>query len=586
MNPKNKKNTSLKSSQSLQYCIEVLQNGVVQACLDGRPPLWGSRRITLGSASTADLSLPYALLPAFQHLFTLTNRGLQVHIYPSMRGIICKNRLDSPRDIDHFLMPEGGLGVLAEEDDPLCLTIEAGGWGMIEFHNHSLLFRVDTKKEFYNKMVPKQLLQGARRNPFAMPIATDPVEKWSILVAFFCCALLGSSVIFWLTQTLLSNDIEEDYWQSNNAYSWIHPDHYRHVPMILGEQYSFEKSSLQVKDWLITAQRRWLPAQLLPYREALPENQSEADYPILSHQKDPEPDLSTRYFNAVQIAASAVSEGWQKANPYALERQFKGPPRFAVLFAGGVGLSIHEQLLHNIEFINKVYEVLDDKMRTENSFLSQYFKPMGISIDGLLADPKFDQASLVFAEPLYKVQRTAILHGQSLAQVASLRQEPRALLQRNAGENSNRQGDDVNPSLGIQSLFVPHFFEDKLSASLSNALSYLQSNTDFATGRRAVPVAPPPAPVIDALELKMILALRKQEITSCYLNYIDLERRKKGEIVLAWSIDLSGKPQGIQIQKSTYQDKGFIGCARSKISRWKFPKPKNGSYPVTYSVRL
>lgn len=95
----------------------------------------------------------------------------------------------------------------------------------------------------------------------------------------------------------------------------------------------------------------------------------------------------------------------------------------------------------------------------------------------------------------------------------------------------------------------------------------------------------PQEPLLGEIDPKLIektIAKNRFELQLCYELALRRNQNLGGTMKWQWRLDTRGQISDITLINSTIQDPQMRNCVRSKITKWKFPRPRRGSVEVTY----
>ena len=107
----------------------------------------------------------------------------------------------------------------------------------------------------------------------------------------------------------------------------------------------------------------------------------------------------------------------------------------------------------------------------------------------------------------------------------------------------------------------------------------------FKSGRgRANVVVPPGDPVVSggltSQEVQAVIRANLNQIRHCYEQLLQRSPNSSGKVKVKFRITPTGRVSSASIVSSSIRDPIMKSCVTSKITRWKFPKPRGGQ-PVT-----
>ncbi len=83
--------------------------------------------------------------------------------------------------------------------------------------------------------------------------------------------------------------------------------------------------------------------------------------------------------------------------------------------------------------------------------------------------------------------------------------------------------------------------------------------------------------------VRRVVRTHFDEIEACLATQSD--PKLAGKVVIAWTIELDGKPSKARVTETTVGDE-VAGCIRDAITTWEFPKPTHGALEITYPFVL
>jgi hypothetical protein len=92
----------------------------------------------------------------------------------------------------------------------------------------------------------------------------------------------------------------------------------------------------------------------------------------------------------------------------------------------------------------------------------------------------------------------------------------------------------------------------------------------------------PIAGIIDETALEKAIASGRFQLKLCFELALRRNQAATGTMEWQWRIDTRGEISALALTKSTLKDDELVHCVRSRIAKWKLPKPKGGSVEVRY----
>jgi hypothetical protein len=551
--------------------LTVLQQGAPQ--ISARVPLRGllSRGIRVGRARRAELFVPFAQLPEALRLFRVGRGKASVFIDPRLEGFLNDgNRFGTVRE---FIAPRGSLRDLATVLEPLEVKLGDGARGTVRLGDYEILFRVDSRNDTPRL---RSLPPGAGRSPLALPSSNDPLERHGVWIAGLAAALFLGPLVLWLLKAPKADLAGVGNLPAEYAQDIIHPEHYSVLPFVFRERVDTEPPARLAHEWVTALHARWSAAEDgvvassgIPLLGDFPasgvgpldveaiERRARAAYSTFHTEKDRFPD--DRYLKAL-----------------------KGYPRLMTATAGGTKGSLYVRQVRRIQRLRETAETIRSQALAEQEFLREYYA----DFDVVLKEP--------FEIPKMGVITGPVPHEDFLMEKARYEKAEQATREAKASPvrsklfqwaNADVRGRASVVWLGTDGALAPALLAGRLALAPAGADNLLE-NARYATGATSLPPPPKPKPVINMLDVDLLVYAKREELRACYEAALRRDKGVGGTVEWLLEIDPSGTPRGVKVAKSDIQDREFLLCLRDRVRTWNFPAPKGGDIAFRYPFRF
>lgn len=561
-------------SSKLYLHLTVLQQGAPQ--ISARVPLKGllSRGVRIGRARRAELFVPYANLPEALRLFRAGRGKASVFIDPRLEGFLNDgNRFGTVRE---FIAPRGSLRDLATVLEPLEVPLGEGARGALRFGDFEILFRVDARTDTTLTTLLGRLPEGAGRSPLALPDSNDPLERHGVWIAALAAGLVVGPLVLWLLKAPKTEWTGIGNLPAAYANDIIHPEHYDVLPMVFRERVDSEPLARLAHEWISALHVRWSAAEQgrvevshIPMLGAFPaggvgpvdveaiERRARAAYAAFHTEKDRSPD--DRYLKAL-----------------------KGYPRIMTSTAGGLQGSLYVRQVRRIQRLRDTAEALQSQALEEQEFLKSHYAQNNVVLKEPFEIPKMETITGPAPHPDFEIEKSRYEKARSAASAA--RGSPvRAKLVQWA--NDDARGGASVVWLGTDGALAPEFLSGRLVIPATSAENLLE-NARYATGAIRLPPPPKPKPVINMLDVDLLVYAKREELRACYEAALRRDKSVGGTVEWLLDVDAGGVPRGVKVAKSDIQDREFLLCLRDRIKTWNFPAPKGGDIAFRYPFRF
>lgn len=554
--------------------IEVRQAGVAQAGTVLYPGK-KKRTITFGRSRRNSLYVAYGKVPTQIHLFKTEDLKVYVLIEPRLRGFV--NSGTEFGDIDEFLRPEGAISTLATIADPYPVRLDENSRGVICVGEFEVLFKFDVVQKKKNRFV----MSGARANPFSPPAVDSPWENHVVWIALTFAFLLFGPVLFWLVKAPYQHISTISQLPDQFLIQFVHPEHFRYLPKIYGEEYRQRESVSQAVRWVMNLQQRWDAEDL--------GQTFHSRVPILGpYVREKSSDLIERGWETSRSAEFAVVEKLRTSAGSPRFYRFQSPyPEIVAHTSGAADGSLYLRHLKRIHDLDQAYTSLRNMISKEQEFLNAYLDERGIKRTGLFTNPSrnSDAVEIDEIDPAFEREHDQYSYAEGWA-----RRAERSMFwptQRLTAAERARE-PVVRPSilwLKRSSLISPHFLGQQNGRS-ANPEQDLIKNAMYSDRKIVIPPPPKPEPFIDMARVEYVLVDRREEIRGCYENALRRNPALQGSMRISWWVALNGKAFDVKIVNSTVMNPQLIHCVENLVLNWNFPKPVHGSVKVSYPFRF
>jgi hypothetical protein len=549
--------------------ISVVQAGAEQ--ISAQMPLssWRRRAVHMGSHTSAELFLPHSQLPKRQALFRVGKGKVSVQIDPRFEGFLNDGKRFGT--IKEFVSPRGSLRDLATVLEPLEVPLTRGARGCLSLGGYEILFRVDFAPA--PPVLRLYALVGAGRG-FLQPAAVHlPIERWGFLVGALCAAAFFGPLTLWLLKSPREAftgiaHLPEDY-----ATALVHPDHYAALPFVFRERLETENPTSLAIEAVTSLKKRWEDESQKGVELGL---EFLSDFPYFPSDVPRKEELELRARRAYQ---SFHSSQMRLSSPRFLSA-LAHTPRVFVNTAGVSQGSFYVRQVRNIRNLKRMWKAIESQGLAEQEFLMEYLKESGARM-----------------EKPYDIPKMEVITGPSPSPEFLRDQGWRDLAKKRAEETQHSEMREVllrwseTPAqegvvwLSSDGALAPAFLVGKLTLS-EKPVDALIFNARLATGQ--VPLPPPvkPKPVINMLDVDLLVYGRREEIRACYESALKRNSSIAGEVRWHFGIDEQGKIVESAIAKSSISDRAFLACLKERVESWKFPKSRNGISTFQYPFRF
>ncbi len=89
------------------------------------------------------------------------------------------------------------------------------------------------------------------------------------------------------------------------------------------------------------------------------------------------------------------------------------------------------------------------------------------------------------------------------------------------------------------------------------------------------------------LEVQAVIRANLGQVRYCYEKLLMQKPNTAGKVLVSFKVLGTGRVDNAAIAESTIAEQGLSECLKSKISRWRFPQPRQGKtvdvkYPFTF----
>lgn len=224
-------------------------------------------------------------------------------------------------------------------------------------------------------------------------------------------------------------------------------------------------------------------------------------------------------------------------------------------------ISLSKNLEHRYKLIN------DPSLQNSYDFL-QYKNIPTNSAAEILAARTFDPS---------KGEKDMYLEYKTLANKAKSEQQKIEKL-RNPLIEANWDNIEplfIDPKITSASFELEGFFSDLDK-------KYIVISASTFDPYKNIKVKEPVVGTINPNRIRSAVQSRQYQIQLCYENALRKDLNLKGSMEWEWILDTLGKISEISLVESSIFDKEMIHCIKSKIARWRLPKPKNGSVRIRF----
>ena len=249
--------------------------------------------------------------------------------------------------------------------------------------------------------------------------------------------------------------------------------------------------------------------------------------------------------------------------------------------------SIEKRMQQLIATDNAIVEYLKlDHLRMKEHYESNY----GSKKKGIVAPPQTGQVIGPQVDPILFKRYDNYKSAEFYADIALHSKYRNSQIKSFQNEIENEKSENLSYSepvfLSAEGLVYPYqLIDQKENISTKDDFNTVMYNANFSDAF-LLPPLPKPKPVIDLKMVEFVVYNKKEEIRSCYNSALRKNPHLSGEIKLSWMINEKGKAQNFKITNSAFQDKNLFRCIESRVTLWKFPKSKNGSYPVRFPFQF
>jgi hypothetical protein len=83
-------------------------------------------------------------------------------------------------------------------------------------------------------------------------------------------------------------------------------------------------------------------------------------------------------------------------------------------------------------------------------------------------------------------------------------------------------------------------------------------------------------------EVLQVINSHLHEVQACYERALGGNKTLGGRVVFEWVVEGNGKPRNVRVRSSTLGNPKVSNCIRSKISSWRFPRPRGGDVSISF----
>lgn len=570
MSSKTKKIAYKKFHKSTRLVVEVSQNGVVQQRRILKINSLFKKQIDVGSSRLLTFSIRNSKLPKAMNLFVAGRREVGVVLSRALSGFVYTGHEHA--EVESFLDER-----LTNGKKDLVLPLTENARGSLLYRDFSITFKL--VKPSLKKKKKNRPIIGAGLGFLAKSEKKTSLEKGS----FFIATALGCICVGGIYGSIKSSseqvlngltDLSPDL-----QYGLIHPNHYEMMPIVYRTDFNTNDAIGQVLKWvdafierankleqgeahqskfeilnagvgissLAAQQKEWQDLQT-----------KEADL-VLARKKT---DLNTRYFKFI-----------------------KGGVEFTTQTSGNYLGSIRLQQRRRIDQMNKAYEVIKNRYLYEFETLNAAYEKFEIKFEEPGVRPKIgripevpigkgsgiryeddfasERANIASAKEFFAVANATKLRDELAASLANEKKQTRVASVAWLSEDSLVRGVTTNAR--------PRLFVDNL-----------WKNAEMALDPSLVPTPQPAKAWIDMSEVHRVIFTKREQVKACYDSALRRNPELNGKLQLGWVVALNGKAKGVIARESSLRDGAFVGCVKTRLQTWQFPKPKNGEVYITY----
>lgn len=570
MNAKTKKIVFKKLHKKTRLVVEISQKGVIQQRRILTVSSLFKKQIDVGSGRLLTFSIRNSKLPKSMTLFVAGRREAGVVLSRALSGFV--NTGHEHADVESFLEER-----LVSGEKELVLPLLENARGSLVFRDFSISFKL-VKPVLKNKK-KKRPISGAGLGVFTLSSKKTPLEQSSLLVA----AVLGLLCVGGIYSLIKSSREVAPRGLTNLSselqFGLIHPIHYEMMPIVYRNEYATDKANSQILKWVEAFMSRANKLeQGQPHQSKFEILNSGVGITSLAAQQKEWQDLQTKESDLV----------FTRKQTDLNTRYFKfikGGVEFTTQTSGDYLGSIRLQQRRRIHQLNKAYEVIKSRYFYEFETLNAAYEKFEIKFEkpgvrpkiGRIPEVPIGKGSGIRYEEDFARERERIASAKEFFTVANatkLRDELMASL-----ANENKQ---------TRLASVAWLSEDSLVRGLTKSsrsrshVDNLWKNAEMALDPSLVPTPQPPKAWIDMSEVHRVIFTKREQVKACYDSALRRNPELTGKLKLGWVVALNGKAKGVIARETSLSDGAFVGCIKTRLQTWQFPKPKNGEVFITY----
>ena len=518
--------------------FEVLQNGEY---LDAATRPYGKKASIVLSSKKGALVLPFYPLSHDIEIASIDKNG--VHIYLDSRW-------------EGFLT-EGGKPIQIDDKDgeEQVYTLGPGDYGAITKHDLRLLIKIGEPK--IEKKVP---ISKAYRGKWLDLLIDSKSEANAITFSIALCLIFFSAIIAGLMMRPDDSPSHRKDLDPSYNLAFVYPDHLKNLPEALQKNLDRTK----------------------PIESSMKYYQSMSEI-FLGY--DPKFDnyifkntaiFYDRIYDKYQYEIDALTEKQVAKND-----QIKAKKQTALVtipsikgetFAGsmirltGKMKSLHKTFEESLE----VRRETTKKFNADHGYNFEEYKQKANKGKSVSKIAKIRVFTLVTNEVLmYREASDLALKAKAEQKRVLEHSDKREPL---SAENTEPIG--IKPSVDYVSFDGGERFSD------NEKLRGLSASSFGRSGKNKI--KEPLIGEIDPQLIEDVINKYRFQLQLCFELALRRNRNLKGKMEWTWRVDTRGKISDLVLNSTTIKDRSMKRCVRHKISRWVWPKPRNGSVEVTY----
>ena len=563
----------------LDVFVLVLQRGARQAEGSFRANSLFSKTFSFGRRPTCSLGIPFASLPDRVPLLRSSRRGVFLLLDPRYSGTV--NDGHRVGTVSEFISPRGSLLHMGSVLEPLKVPLDKGSRVSLEFGDFEILIKVklpSRKGEAPFRGIGSR--EHARGGRLSIPTWNDPIEKWVPVLGFGFGALLFAPFVLFLLKSPLEQasgllDLPFDY-----AREFVHPKHYSILPYVFREEMDGQDLNRLSLIWVSELQKRWSQSSR-PHQSDIAMIGSfpviSVEPPEIEQLEKKARDAFVQMYRARELSKSRLTNESQRF--LAVLGDFSN---IFTQVSGDREGSLYVRMVNRLLIMERLFLSIRSQEESEQELLKKMFDREKIKYEPFQMPT---MGTFVGARPSeeFKKDFDRRLRAQDYAQDAETTVLRKKLLNWAASDNDTEGLGTL--WLDREGFVAPSFLVGRISLAASSGDS-LWRNTEYAAGVKQVPPPPRPDPIINLLDVDLLVFAKREELRACYESGLRRNDSLRGVVNWEMKVSVSGSLEGLRVLRSDIKDREFLLCLQERIRSWRFPRPKNGTVTFDYPFRF